>query len=150
MGMRHKLRLTREKYLATDVPIQATSRVHESFAAVRSAQQALADWRAAVILLLRGATSDALKRAQVRAQRNLYTRIVRLELLAAPETLRQLDGAALARCATVFERMDRNRDGMLSRIEIVQACRRDEKVRALLGLPRAVRREDGSREMFEA
>ena len=33
----------------------------------------------------------------------------------------QLDGASLARCATAFERIDKNRDGLLSRIEIVQA-----------------------------
>ena len=90
MGLRDQLRIKREQFIAADTPIQQQSRVHQSFASVRSAQDALADWRAAVVLLLRGAGSDALKRAQVRAQRNLYTRIVRLELLAAPETLRQV------------------------------------------------------------
>ena len=32
----------------------------------------------------------------------------------------------------------------------VQACRRDQRVRELLRLPKVIRREDGSREMFEA
>ena len=40
--------------------------------------------------------------------------------------------------------------GVLSRIEVIQAARADESVRALLGLPEKIRQEDGSRDAFEA
>ena len=46
--------------------------------------------------------------------------------------------------------LDKNGDGVLSRIEIIQACRRDERVAALLRIPQHVRQEDGSRDVFEA
>ena len=42
------------------------------------------------------------------------------------------------------------RDGVLSRIEVIKACRADERVRELLGLPRVIRQEDGTRDAFEA
>ena len=49
-----------------------------------------------------------------------------------------------------FERIDTNGDGVLSRAELIRACRVDERVRQLLGLPRAIRQEDGTRDAFEA
>lgn len=45
--------------------------------------------------------------------------------------------------------MDRNGDGIISRIELIQACRNDPRVRTLLGLPQAIRQEDGTRDTFE-
>ena len=52
-----------------------------------------------------------------------------------------------------FRRIDKSRDGPLSRAELIEACRQDAAVRALLGLPcglpAAIRQEDGSREQFE-
>ena len=51
--------------------------------------------------------------------------------------------------AEAFAWIDRNGDGTISRIELIQACRRDERVRALLGLPQTIRQEDGTRDAFE-
>ena len=52
--------------------------------------------------------------------------------------------------AAAFEVIDRNRDGVLSRIEVIKACRSNAYVRSLLGLPSVIRQEDGSRDRFEA
>ena len=59
--------------------------------------------------------------------------------------------AALRRAAIAraFARIDRNGDGVLSRIEVIKACRDDESIRVLLGLPRVIRQEDGTRDAFE-
>ena len=48
-----------------------------------------------------------------------------------------------------FRRIDKSGDGSLSRAELVEACRQDAAVRALLGLPPIIRQEDGSRDQFE-
>lgn len=53
------------------------------------------------------------------------------------------------RCAEAFELIDRNSDKTLSRIEVIQACRNDPRVRELLQLPERIRQEDGSRDAFE-
>ena len=53
------------------------------------------------------------------------------------------------RCEQVFELLDKNSDGKLSRIEIIQACRKDERVATLLRIPKQIRQEDGSRNAFE-
>ena len=55
-----------------------------------------------------------------------------------------------ATCSMAFSLIDRNRDGVLTRIEVIRACREQERVRTLLGLPQQIRQEDGSREAFEA
>ena len=57
--------------------------------------------------------------------------------------------AALRRAAMSGSRGDRNGDGVLSRIEVIKACRDDESIRVLLGLPRVIRQEDGTRDAFE-
>ena len=49
-----------------------------------------------------------------------------------------------------FRRIDANGDGVLSRIEVIKACRANEDIRALLGLPKVIRQEDGTRDAFEA
>jgi hypothetical protein len=48
-----------------------------------------------------------------------------------------------------FEKMDKNGDGMCSRIEVIQACKSDPSIRSLLGMPEKVRQEDGTRDAFE-
>ena len=53
------------------------------------------------------------------------------------------------RCAEAFSLIDKNSDGTLTRIEVIQACRSDHRVRELLRLPESIRQEDGSRDAFE-
>ncbi|KAL1511747.1 hypothetical protein AB1Y20_005035 [Prymnesium parvum] len=48
-----------------------------------------------------------------------------------------------------FQLIDKNGDGTLTRIEVIQACRHDARVRELLRLPETIRQEDGSRDEFE-
>ena len=48
-----------------------------------------------------------------------------------------------------FHRIDANANGLLSRAEVIRACRHDEHVRTLLGLSRVIRQEDGTRDAFE-
>lgn len=48
-----------------------------------------------------------------------------------------------------FARIDSNGDGVLSRAEVIKACRHDEETRVLLGLPAKIRQEDGTRDAFE-
>jgi hypothetical protein len=52
-------------------------------------------------------------------------------------------------CKEAFNLIDKNNDGLLSRIEVIQASRRNAKVRALFGLPASIRQEDGTRDRFE-
>eukprot|EP00966_Prymnesium_polylepis_P280187 6473529-Prymnesium_polylepis.1 len=87
------------------------SRVHASYSNVAAAARALSDWRRATMLLLRALTSHALRRAHGRAQDALYLRVVHLELMAAPETLRRADGRTLQRAAVAFDRLDVARAG---------------------------------------
>lgn len=54
------------------------------------------------------------------------------------------------RCAEAFKLIDKNDDGVLTRIEVIQACRSDQRVREVLQLPTNIRQEDGSRDAFEA
>ena len=54
-----------------------------------------------------------------------------------------------ARITEAFALIDANGDGSLSRIEMIKACRSSEHVRVLLGLPRVIRQEDGTRTAFE-
>jgi hypothetical protein len=49
-----------------------------------------------------------------------------------------------------FARIDANQSGTLSRAEVIKACRSDEAIRTLLGLPQEIRQEDGTRDTFEA
>lgn len=55
----------------------------------------------------------------------------------------------LAMVRAAFKRIDKNGDGVLSRIEVVQALRSDAEVRMLLHLPQKIRQEDGTRDLFE-
>ena len=48
-----------------------------------------------------------------------------------------------------FARTDTNGDGKISRTELVRACRLDDGMRALLGLPVQIQLEDGTRDAFE-
>lgn len=136
--------------LKLEAPIPVSSLVHESFCSVTSAVKALRDWRDATIPLLRSSTSAALVRARDHTQLDLYARIARLELASAPETLRRLDGRALKRCAAAFQLIDKHNRGVLRRVEVLRACRHDPETRLLFGLPRDLRRDDGSQQIFDA
>jgi hypothetical protein len=48
--------------------------------------------------------------------------------------------------AAAFSLIDANGDGVLSRAEVIKACRASERVLTLLGLPKTIRQEDGSRD----
>ena len=49
----------------------------------------------------------------------------------------------------VFDEIDANHDGHLSRAELIHAVRESQSIADLLGLPRHIRQEDGTRDMFE-
>jgi Ca2+-binding EF-hand superfamily protein len=61
-------------------------------------------------------------------------------------THRMLDKSEIE---AVFRLIDKNGDGALSRAEVIKACRANEKVHTLLGLPKNIRQEDGTRDLFE-
>ena len=63
-----------------------------------------------------------------------------------PSKLHPDAAAALA----AFKKIDKNGDGVLSRIEVIQAAKASAEIRALLGLPSTIKQEDGSRDAFEA
>jgi hypothetical protein len=48
-----------------------------------------------------------------------------------------------------FRLIDKNGNGVLSRAEVIKACRASERVHTLLGLPKNIRQEDGTRDLFE-
>ena len=56
---------------------------------------------------------------------------------------------ALEVVRAVFQMIDKNSDGELTRIEVIKALRESVVVRLLLQLPQHIRQEDGSRELFE-
>ena len=68
-------------------------------------------------------------------------------LLREPAAAAPLDADGVA---TAFSLIDANGDGVLSRAEVIKACRASERVRTLLGLPKTIRQEDGTRDAFEA
>ena len=53
-------------------------------------------------------------------------------------------------CEAAWALLDKNRDGKLTRAEIIRGCRSDQRVRELLQLPAVIRQEDGTRDAFEA
>ena len=75
---------------------------------------------------------------------------------APPKPLRPVKSPAsaappleLVDIAEAFSLIDANGDGVLSRAEVIKACRANERVRTLLGLPKNIRQEDGTRDSFE-
>ena len=58
-------------------------------------------------------------------------------------------GSVYMDCEEAFKLIDKNGDGVLSRIEVIQACRTDARVAKLLRLPQRIHQEDGSRDRFE-
>jgi len=103
---RQQFRSVRSKFFGPHLVLQHSA-VHESFSSVVSAGGAISRWRDATVDMLRSVTSTALKRAHVGAQQNTYVRIVRLELLAAPETLRRADESTLSQCSATFDRIQK-------------------------------------------
>ena len=82
----------------------------------------------------------------------MSTALVAVEAPPSEPTLTNppLEGAAATAAAAAFHKMDKNGDGVLSRIEVVKALRSDPAIRELLNLPAHIRQEDGSRDQFEA
>ena len=58
-------------------------------------------------------------------------------------------GVCTALVHAAFKLIDKNGDGVLSRIEVVKALRDSAQVRKLLALPEKIRQEDGTRDLFE-
>ena len=58
-------------------------------------------------------------------------------------------GVCTAIVHAAFKLIDKNGDGVLSRIEVVKALRDSAQVRKLLALPEKIRQEDGTRDLFE-
>lgn len=54
------------------------------------------------------------------------------------------------RVRALFERLDVNGDGNISKVEMIKALKTDPEAAALLELPRHIRQEDGTRDSFEA
>ena len=50
----------------------------------------------------------------------------------------------------LFEQLDKDKNGTLSRIEVIKSLRSNEEVQALLRLPGRIRQEDGTRDAFES
>ena len=55
-----------------------------------------------------------------------------------------------AAVVAAFEKIDKDGSGTISRIEVVQACKRHDDLRCMLGLPEHIRQEDGSHTALEA
>ena len=50
----------------------------------------------------------------------------------------------------LFEQLDKDKNGTLSRIEVIKSLRSNKEVQALLRLPSRIRQEDGTRDAFES
>ena len=50
----------------------------------------------------------------------------------------------------LFEQLDKDKNGTLSRIEVIKSLRSNKEVQALLRLPGRIRQEDGTRDAFES
>ena len=62
----------------------------------------------------------------------------------------EVDAAVYERCEGVFNLIDKNRNGVVSRIELFMACKHDRKVATLLQIPEKIMQEDGTFDDFEA
>ena len=76
--------------------------------------------------------------------------MIRMELLAAPETVRQVDSDTLRSAARAYELMQADTDGQITRASFAASCIRNSQLRALIGLPPISEHDDGSRELCEA
>ena len=129
-----------------DVP-RTSSRIHSSCANLLSAGHALLEWRNVTISLLQSTHSWALQRAHSQARRDLHARLIRLETLAAPETIRRLDSNVLERCSEAYDCLSRQHS--VSRSSFASALMGDERMRTLVGFVNTIHREDGSRDFLE-
>jgi len=68
-------------------------------------------------------------------------------LLVAEEQSEQGPVPEDPQVAEAFKLIDGNGNGSLTRIEVIKACRKDEQVRKLLGLPEKL--DDGARDKLE-
>ena len=89
-------------------------------------------------------------KAQQASQERAATRLQAVERGAAHRRHSKQEARVPVDVAGAFKRIDANGDGVLSRAEVIKACRADANIRVLLGLPRHIRQEDGSRDAFEA
>ena len=93
------------------------------------------------IVLVQANARGTVVRSQAKQQQESAAKLqaVRRGRLARSEVAqRRLHAQEQASAGLVeaFHRMDFNNDGVLSRIEVIKACRNDEAIRSLLGLPR--------------
>lgn len=65
---------------------------------------------------------------------------VQISVQKAPEEVRLRE---------IFERCDLNKDGSISKIDLIKALRKDEEIADLFELPQQIRQEDGSRDAME-
>ena len=59
------------------------------------------------------------------------------------------DEAKAQQARAAFLKIDKNKDGSLSRAEVITAVRAEPEIRTLLGLPAQIKQEDGTRDAFE-
>ena len=59
------------------------------------------------------------------------------------------DEAKAQQARAAFLKIDKNKDGSLSRAEVITAVRAEPEIRSLLGLPAQIKQEDGTRDAFE-
>ena len=71
------------------------------------------------------------------------------EICGSVGTTNQPRAIRRASARAAFKLIDKNGDGVLSRIEVVKALRTSAKVQKLLQLPAIIRQEDGTRDEFE-
>jgi hypothetical protein len=67
-----------------------------------------------------------------------------------PSKLTRQASVTIQQLRDIFEKCDRDKDGVISKIELIKACSEQPHVADFFGLPAKIRQEDGTRTQFEA
>ena len=94
------------------------------------------------LALSRGALRTVAKAFDIRATDAALQEYLAAETSTADKVERDAIRAA-------FALIDKNGDGVLTRIEVIKALKKSKEVQHLLRLPAAIRQEDGTRDAFE-
>ena len=94
------------------------------------------------LVLSRGALRTVAKAFDIRATDAALQEYLAAETSTADKVERDAIRAA-------FALIDKNGDGVLTRIEVIKALKKSKEVQHLLRLPAAIRQEDGTRDAFE-